>query len=133
MLSILNVPVQINRGSQVPTSSMLLEGEPFLNVTTGTLYIRSNSGVDINISGQSYSTQSLQHTSGLFNFNINSSSCSIAGFDITSNNWRATSSSVTVRNMRVSELRTTVLTTEMYGRSFPANPTNGQLFFKLAE
>lgn len=133
-MSILNVPIQINRGNTSPLISSLSIGEPYFDTQANTLYIKSNDSViKVNITGESNSTRTLVSNSGLFNFNIATSTCSVGGFDISTNKWTASSSNVTVGNMKVDDLRTTILTSEMYGRSFPANPSNGQLFFKLAE
>ena len=133
-MSILNVPIQINRGTTSPLIRSLSIGEPYFDTQANTLYIKSNDSViKVNISGESNSTRALISNSGLFNFIIDTSTCSIGGFNISTNKWTASSSNVTVGNMKVNDLRTTILTSEMYGRNFPANPSNGQLFFKLAE
>ena len=52
-MSILNVPVQINRGTSVPK---LKEGEPFFNLSNNYLYIGGTQVSDSNIRRQSDGT-----------------------------------------------------------------------------
>lgn len=128
-MSILNVPIQINRGTSVPK---LLEGEPFLNISNNYLYVGGTKVSDINISGESARTLSIVNNNGIFNLSATSPTATFGGFTVSSNSWNA-SSFVTVSSIRPSNVGKTVLNTEMYGRTFPSNPVKGQLFFKLAE
>lgn len=133
-MAILNVPIQINRGnlSDLSLITSLKEGEPYFNTLDDTLYIKNSNHIAVNISGSSYDTSILQHENGLFDFDITRNNATIGGFNITSNTWTALNSNVTIGNMKINNLRRTVLTTEMYGNNFPANPQVGQLFFKFA-
>lgn len=131
-VSILNVPIQLNRGNVSPSINSLYEGEPYFNLSTNSLYIKSNSKIDVNITGQSNSTATLKSKNNLFNFDINQNSCLIGGFTISENSWNA-SITTNINNIRIGNLGTTILSSEMYGKTFPSNPSNGQLFFKLAE
>ena len=116
-MSILNVPVQINRGTSVPK---LKEGEPFFNLSHNYLYIGGTKVSDINISGQSDRTLRIVNNNG------------IGVFQISSESWTSPEL-LTNSGIRPSNVGKTVLNTEMYGKTFPSNPVKGQLFFKLAE
>ena len=76
-MSILNVPVQINRGTSVPK---LKEGEPFFNLSNNYLYIGGTKISDINISGQSARTLRIVNNNGLFDLSATESTASIGGF-----------------------------------------------------
>lgn len=128
-MSILNVPVQINRGTSVPK---LKEGEPFFNLSNNYLYIGGTKVSDINISGQSDRTLRIVNNNGLFDLSATESTASIGGFHISSESWTSPEL-ITISGIRPSNVGKTVLNTEMYGKTFPSNPVKGQLFFKLAE
>ena len=128
-MSILNVPVQINRGTSVPA---LKEGEPFFNLSDNYLYVGGTKISDVNISGQSAKTLRIVNNNGLFDLSATGSTASIGGFQVSPGSW-ASSTMLTVSGIRPSNVGKTVLNTEMYGKTFPSNPVKGQLFFKLAE
>lgn len=125
-MSILNVPVQINRGTSVPP---LKEGEPFFNLSNNYLYI---GGTDVNISGQSAKTLRIVNNKGLFDLSATEPVANIGGFQVSSGSW-VSSTMLTISGIRPSNVGKTVLSTEMYGKTFPSSPVKGQLFFKLAE
>ena len=128
-MSILNVPVQINRGTSVPH---LNEGEPFFDLSDNYLYVGGTKVSDINISGQSAKTLRIVNNNGLFDLSATESTASIGGFQISSESWTSPGL-ITISGIRPSNVGKTVLNTEMYGKTFPSNPVKGQLFFKLAE
>ena len=128
-MSILNVPIQLNRGTSVPK---LKEGEPFFNTSNNYLYVGGTKISDVNITGESSKTLSIKNSNGLFDLSAASSSANIGGFKVSSGSW-VSSTMLTVSGIRPSNVGKTVLNTEMYGRTFPSNPVKGQLFFKLAE
>lgn len=128
-MSILNVPVQLNRGTSVPA---LKEGEPFFNLSDNYLYVGGTKISDINISGQSAKTLRIVNNNGLFDLSATGSTASIGGFQVSSGSWESLTM-LTVSGIRPSNVGKTVLSTEMYGKTFPSNPVKGQLFFKLAE
>ena len=128
-MSILNVPIQLNRGTSVPK---LKEGEPFFNTSNNYLYIGGTKVSDVNISGQSAKTLRIVNNNGLFDLSATGSTASIGGFQISSKSWTSPEL-ITISGIRPSNVGKTVLNKEMYGKTFPSNPVKGQLFFKLAE
>lgn len=128
-MSILNVPVQINRGTSVPK---LKEGEPFFNTSNNYLYIGGTKVSDVNISGESAKTLSIKNSNGLFDLSVSASTADIGGFKVSSGSW-VSLTMLNISGIRPSNVGKTVLNTEMYGKTFPSNPVKGQLFFKLAE
>ena len=109
-MSVLNVPVQINRGTSVPK---LKEGEPFFNLSNNYLYIGGTKVSDINISGQSDRTLRIVNNNGLFDLSATESTASIGGFQISSESWTS-SELLTISGIRPSNVGKTVLNTEMY-------------------
>lgn len=128
-MSILNVPVQINRGTSVPK---LKEGEPFFNTSNNYLYIGGTKVSDVNISGESAKTLSIKNSNGLFDLSASAYTADIGGFKVSSGSW-VSLTMLNISGIRPSNVGKTVLNTEMYGKTFPSNPVKGQLFFKLAE
>lgn len=128
-MSILNVPIQLNRGTSVPK---LKEGEPFFNTSNNYLYIGGTKVSDVNISGESAKTLSIKNSNGLFDLSVSASIADIGGFKVSNGSW-VSLTMLTVSGIRPSNVGKTVLNTEMYGKTFPSNPVKGQLFFKLAE
>lgn len=128
-MSILNVPIQLNRGTSVPK---LKEGEPFFNTSNNYLYIGGTKVSDVNISGQSAKTLRIVNNNGLFDLSATGSTATIGGFKVSSGSWTS-ATMLTISGIRPSNVGKTVLNTEMYGKTFPSNPVKGQLFFKLAE
>lgn len=128
-MSILNVPIQLNRGTSVPK---LKEGEPFFDTSNNYLYVGGTKVSDVNITGESAKTLSIKNSNGLFDLSASASSANIGGFKVSSGSW-VSSTMLTVSGIRPSNVGKTVLNAEMYGRTFPSNPVKGQLFFKLAE
>ena len=131
-MSVLNVPIQINRGESNPSLTNLSEGELYCNLSTSTLFMKASTSVDVNITGQSNSSKNLISNQNLFDFNIDKSSFSIGGFTVTNSLWDSLYG-VTLNKIKITNLGKTILTSEMYGKNFPSNPSHGQLFFKLAE
>ena len=128
-MSILNVPIQLNRGTSVPK---LKEGEPFFNTSNNYLYIGGTKVSDVNISGESAKTLSIKNSNGLFDLSVSASTADIGGFKVSSGSW-VSLTMLNISGIRPSNVGKTVLNTEMYGKTFPSNPVKGQLFFKLAE
>lgn len=128
-MSILNVPIQLNRGTSVPK---LKEGEPFFNTSNNYLYIGGTKVSDVNISGESAKTLSIKNSNGLFYLSASASTADIGGFKVSSDSW-VSLTMLNISGIRPSNVGKTVLNTEMYGKTFPSNPVKGQLFFKLAE
>ena len=128
-MSILNVPIQLNRGTSVPK---LKEGEPFFNTSNNYLYIGGTKVSDVNISGQSAKTLRIVNNNGLFDLSATGSTATIGGFKVSSGSWTSVTM-LTISGIRPSNVGKTVLNAEMYGSKFPSNPVKGQLFFKLAE
>ena len=128
-MSILNVPIQLNRGTSVPK---LKEGEPFFNTSNNYLYIGGTKVSDVNISGQSAKTLRIVNNNGLFDLSATGSTANIGGFKVSSGSWKS-ATMLTISGIRPSNVGKTVLNAEMYGSKFPSNPVKGQLFFKLAE
>lgn len=128
-MSILNVPIQLNRGTSVPK---LKEGEPFFNTSNNYLYIGGTKVSDVNISGESAKTLSIKNSNGLFDLSASASTADIGGFKVSSDSW-VSLTMLNISGIRPGNVGKTVLNTEMYGKTFPSNPVKGQLFFKLAE
>lgn len=128
-MSILNVPIQLNRGTSVPK---LKEGEPFFNTSNNYLYIGGTKVSDVNISGESAKTLSIKNSNGLFDLSASAPTADIGGFKVSSDSW-VSLTMLNISGIRPSNVGKTVLNTEMYGKTFPSNPVKGQLFFKLAE
>ena len=128
-MSILNVPIQLNRGTSVPK---LKEGEPFFNTSNNYLYIGGTKVSDVNISGESAKTLSIKNSNGLFDLSASASTADIGGFKVSGDSW-VSLTMLNISGIRPSNVGKTVLNTEMYGKTFPSNPVKGQLFFKLAE
>lgn len=139
-LSTLNVPIQINRGNSAPNQNNLLEGEPYFDLSTQTLYISNGSSVNINVSSSNSTSRLAQKSNtDIFSFNSENTYCYIGGLHVSvdSNlNYELSSQSrrnVTLDGVYLSDQRVVTLRSgEMYGNSFPANPKVGQLFFKFA-
>ena len=128
-MSILNVPIQLNRGTSVPK---LKEGEPFFNTSNNYLYIGGTKVSDVNISGQSARTLRIVNNNGLFDLSATGSTATIGGFKVSSGSWTS-ATMLTISGIRPSNVGKTVLNAEMYGSKFPSIPVKGQLLFKLAE
>ena len=137
---ILNVPIQLNRGSSNTPS--LSDGEPYFNTNTQTLFIQGAKGIQVNITGDSASTGKLvsNQNSNFISLNRDSSTLNLGGLYFS---YRGSSEysampvldtiNFTLGSIKLSDVRTTTLRQEeMYGTSFPSNPIKGQLFFKFA-
>ena len=144
-MSILNVPIQLNRNNGA-VSSKLLDGEPFFDSSTNTLYIYSDRSMskDVNITGNSKSTSSLTSTQSKQLFNVNNTADDImyvGGLNVkkltnTNTNFLldAESRDVKISGVKIQNQRLTTLTHgEMYGTELPKTGEKGQLFFKIAQ
>lgn len=142
-MSVLNVPLQINRGNYTTsTSSSLLEGEPFLDSITGTLYVKSIRNSDVSITGKSGSTNRLYNinNSWMFNFDAtNPSSCTIGGYKVdyiiegTKTRFQFyPQTDIIINSTQLRRLETTTLSNSMYGTSLPSSGEDGQLFFLIS-
>lgn len=140
-MSVLNVPIQINRGNSGIASTYLKEGEPYINLSNKVLYVGGGSDPHVNISGYSATTNNLTYESDshLVSLDRYSGPQYLGGFQIRSTATNVysfqpvnTSVYVTLSGMYINNLRTTTLMAgEMYGNNFPSNPVTGQLFFKI--
>lgn len=144
-MSILNVPIQLNRNNGGPLSQ-LLDGEPFFDLSTNTLYIYSNVSklTTVSISGNSKSTSSLRSSHSRQLFEVDNTTLNdfiyVGGLKMeklgTGNTnfvLDAESRNVQISNVKIQNQRLTTLSSEMYGNDFPKSPKIGQLFFKLAQ
>lgn len=146
-MSVLNVPIQINRGTfNLSVGSGLAVGEPFFNLDSNTLYIKGSDSnlCTVNITGNSTSTSSMRNgvSSNLYDFTEQLSYCTLGGYHITRTAISAssevfsyrpvTSASIIINSPQVRTLGITTLSNSMYGRSLPRNGFNGQLFFLIS-
>ena len=156
-MAILNVPIQLNRGTSTPfevTNLPLSEGEPYFNFLNNTLYIKSTKSIDVNISGYSDRTRMLQFSDPiLFTANATNSVINVGGFNVQPNtaNTQYTFSPknsnhvITISDFKINALRSitlrgynssTTLGPGVYGTKSQMesirNPQTGQLFFALA-
>ena len=143
-MSILNVPIQLNRYNGAAYGE-LLDGEPFFDLSTNTLYIYSSISklTSVSITGISKSTNSLTSRLGRQLFEVNNNTPNefiyVGGLNIQrlsqhSNRFllAAQDRDITIDSVKLQNQRLTTLSSEMYGKDFPGSPKNGQLFFKLA-
>lgn len=156
-MSILNVPIQLNRGTSTSfevTNLPLSEGEPYFNLSNNTLYIKSSSSIDINISGYSDQTRKLEFTTPqLFTANATSSKLNVGGFNVQPNTTNTqytfspgnSNNVITISDFKINALRSIILRSYsssttlgpgVYGTKSQMesikNPQKGQLFFALA-
>lgn len=143
-MSILNVPIQLNRYNGAVWGE-LLDGEPFFDLSTNTLYIYSSISklTSVSITGNSKSTNSLTSRLGRQLFEVNNNTPNefiyVGGLNIqrlsqNSNRFllAAQDRDITIDSVKLQNQRSTTLSSEMYGKDFPGSPKKGQLFFKLA-
>lgn len=156
-MAILNVPIQLNRGTPTPfevTNLPLSEGEPYFNLSNNTLYIKSSSSIDINISGYSGQTRKLEFTNPqLFTANATNSKLNVGGFSVHPNTTNTqyifspgnSNNVITISDFKIDALRSIILRSYsssttlgpgVYGTKSQMesikNPHKGQLFFALA-
>lgn len=146
-MSVLNVPIQINRGTfSLSVGNELAIGEPFFNLDSNTLYIKSSDSnlCTVNITGNSTSTSSMRNrvSNNLYDFTEQFSYCTLGGYHITRTALTAnsevftysptTNASIIINSPQVRTLGITTLSNSMYGRSLPSSGSNGQLFFLIS-
>lgn len=146
-MSILNVPIQLNRYNGA-ASGELLDGEPFFDLSTNTLYIYSSisNSRHVSITGSSNSTNKLtsRHSRQLFDVDnttpndfIYVGGLKIEKFSTGNIDFLldAEGRDVQISDVKIQNQRLTTLSSEMYGKDFPRTPKPkiGQLFFKLAQ
>lgn len=146
-MSVLNVPIQINRGTfSLSVGNELAVGEPFFNLDSNTLYIKGSDSnlCTVNITGNSTSTSSMRNrvSNNLYDFTEQLSYCTLGGYRITRTALTAsselftysptTSASIIINSPQVRTLGITTLSNSMYGKSLPSNGFNGQLFFLIS-
>lgn len=130
-MSVLNVPIQINGGTSVPTTSTLtLDRE--LYITSGKdLYVNTNSSVGKVNCGVSDSTRSLvNNNTSVFNFDSSRATFSIGYLNFASNTFTSTNN-VSFSGVSYIDIPRMVLRNTMYGTSLPSSGTQGQIFFVL--
>lgn len=142
-MSVLNVPIQINRGTFDSTiRSNLKDGEPFFDLDSNTLYIKDSNSYTVNISGNSERTNKLYNinNSWMFSFDAtNPSSCTIGGYRVdyiiegTKTRFQFyPQTDIIINSTQLRRLETTTLSNSMYGTSLPSSGEDGQLFFLIS-
>lgn len=130
-MGVLNVPIQINGGTSVPTTSTLNLDRELYVTDEKDLYVNTSSNVGKVNCGISDQTRRISHSNtSIFDFNVLSTTFSL-GYLRYNNRVFTASGDVTFSGIGINNLDSLILSTNIYGTRLPSSGTNGQVFFVL--
>lgn len=136
-MSILNIPIQINGGTDKNSSDkyQLKPRELYINTNTYKLYCGNADGVPTIVNCGAADIANVLGGSGKFvwiDSDDSNKGARIGNIMFYENRCEPKDNDVvTLKDFNVSNLQLLTLSSNVYGKNLPSNPVNGQVFFKI--